>query len=114
MNLRKIIMNFSKMKVGVRLGLGFVLVIFAGLVVAVVGRMQLARISTEVTSMINEDIVKVKLASQIKENLNLTAIGARNLVMITDRDAMKTEKQRIDEARVSNTELLKKLLIRPK
>ncbi|TXT38636.1 MAG: methyl-accepting chemotaxis protein [Comamonadaceae bacterium] len=102
-------MNFVNMKVGVRLGLGFVVVILAGLAVAIFGSLQLAEVNTEVTNLVDDRMVKVELANQIKENLNVTARAVRNIALLNNVDAMQAEKQRIDEARASNAELLKKL-----
>jgi methyl-accepting chemotaxis protein len=102
-------MSIANMKVGARLGFGFALVILAGLVVAVFGWVQLGSVNTEVTKLIEDRMVKVELVNQVKENLNITARAVRNLALMTDEKDMRVEKQRIDEARAKNTELLKKL-----
>ena len=102
-------MNIRDMKVGVRLGLGFALVILAGLIVALFGRIQLGAVNAEVTNLIEDRMVKVELLNQVQENLNVTARAARNIALSTDEKDMLAEKQRIDAARAQNTELLKKL-----
>ncbi|MHB8949709.1 MAG: methyl-accepting chemotaxis protein, partial [Rhodoferax sp.] len=102
-------MNFSNMKVAARLGLGFFLVILAGLVVAAYGRLQLSAIDTQVTSLVEDRMTKVELLNQVKDNLNLVARAIRNIAMLTDDEAMAAEAQRITQARAKNAELLKTL-----
>ncbi len=102
-------MNFANMKVGARLGLGFALVILAGLLVAIFGRVQLDRVNAEVTALVEDRMVKVELANQVNKNLNVTARAVRNLALLSNQDAMLAEKRRIEEARAKNTELLQKL-----
>ncbi len=102
-------MNFSNMKVGARLGLGFALVIFAGLIVAIFGRVQLGAVNAEVTNLVEDRMVKVELASQVRENVNVIARALRNIALMSDEKSRLAEKQRIDDARVKNSELLKKL-----
>ncbi len=102
-------MNFANMKVGMRLGLGFALVIFAGLVVAIFGRVQLGAVDAEVTTLVEDRMVKVEMINQVKENLNVTARAVRNIALMTDEKSMLAEKQRVVDARAKNTELFKKL-----
>ncbi|MBA3057131.1 MAG: MCP four helix bundle domain-containing protein [Gammaproteobacteria bacterium] len=102
-------MNFANMKVGMRLGLGFALVILAGLVVAVFGSIQLDRANAEVTSLVDDRMVKVELAGDIQDNLNVVARAVRNIALTSDEAVMQAEKQRIGEARTKNTELIQKL-----
>ena len=94
------------MKVGARLGLGFALVILAGLVVALFGRIQLGNVTSEVTLLVEDRMVKVEQVNQIKDNLNLIARAVRNIALTNDERDMQAEKKRIDEARAKNSELL--------
>jgi methyl-accepting chemotaxis protein len=102
-------MNIATMKIGVRLGLGFAVVILAGLAVAAFGRIQLGVVNTEVTSLIEDRMVKVELLNQVKDNLNVNARAVRNIALLHEEKDKLVEKQRIDAGRVKNTELLKKL-----
>ncbi len=102
-------MNFSNMKVGARLGLGFALVILAGLVVAIFGRIQLGNVNEDVTLLVDDRMVKVDQLGAIKDNLNLVARAVRNIALTEDEQEMLTEKKRIEDARARNTELFAKL-----
>ncbi len=102
-------MNFANMKVGTRLGLGFALVILAGLIVAVFGRVQLGNVNDDVKLLVEDRMVKVERLNQVKDNLNLVARAVRNIALMSDEKSMLAEKQRIEDARTQNTELFKKL-----
>ena len=102
-------MNFANMKVGARLGLGFALVILAGLVVAIFGRIQLGNVNEDVTLLVEDRMVKVDQLNQIATNLNLMARAVRNIALTEDEQEMLAEKKRIDEARAKNTALLAQL-----
>ncbi|MFZ3128363.1 MAG: MCP four helix bundle domain-containing protein, partial [Rhodoferax sp.] len=102
-------MNFSNMKVGVRLAWGFAVVILAGLVVAVFGSLQLGSVNTEVSVLVEDRMVKVEQLNQVKENLNVVARAIRNIALMADEKAKLAEKQRIVDVRAKNAELLNKL-----
>ncbi|MBP6394727.1 MAG: MCP four helix bundle domain-containing protein [Giesbergeria sp.] len=84
-------MSFSSMKVGARLGLGFALVILAGFVVAILGRIELGSIDAEVRFLITDRAAKVKQLTQVKDNLNHVARSIRNVVIASDGETMDTE-----------------------
>ncbi len=102
-------MHFANMKVGARLGLGFALVILAGIVVAIFGRIQLGRATDEVQLLVEDRMVKVEQINQAKDNLNLVARAVRNIALTNDEHDMLAEKKRIEDARARNTEVLKSL-----
>jgi methyl-accepting chemotaxis protein len=99
-------MNISNMTVGARLGLGFALVIVAGIVGAIIGWIQLGRATNEVQMLVEDRMVKVETISQIKDNLNLTARASRNIALMTEEKDRLAEKKRIEDARASNNKLL--------
>jgi methyl-accepting chemotaxis protein len=102
-------MSFSSMKVGTRLGLGFALVILAGLVVAILGRIELRSIDAEVRLLASDRLVKVKQFNQIKGNLNDVARIVRNILITTDGNVMAEEKGRIEAIRPKTTALIEQL-----
>jgi methyl-accepting chemotaxis protein len=93
-------MNFMKnLRIGVRLGLGFGLVIAVGVVVALLGRVALSNVGEEVR-LLNEDrFVKVKLARDIKDELNEIARHTRNIVLMADPAQKQAEAQGVEESR---------------
>ncbi|GAB2737843.1 methyl-accepting chemotaxis protein [Melaminivora jejuensis] len=102
-------MNFSHMKVGTRLGLGFALVILAGLAVALIGGLKLQAIQANTALLVQDRMVKIEQINDIMNNLNVVARASRNIAMMDDPQQQQQEKLRIDEARARNSELYNKL-----
>ena len=92
-------MNFSSMKVGSRLALGFSTLIVIGIVVAVFGRIQLERLADEVQLLVDDRMVKVEQITEAINNINLIARSVRNIALTSDHQEMEEAKKRIDEAR---------------
>ena len=97
------------MKVGVRLGLGFALVILAGLAVAILGRIELGLIDTEMRLLITDRVAKVQQLNQVKDNLNDVARSIRNIIITNDGNIMDAESKKIQAARTKTTAILDKL-----
>ena len=102
-------MNFSSMKVGSRLALGFSTLIVIGIVVAVFGRIQLERLADEVQLLVDDRMVKVEQITEAINNINLIARSVRNIALTSDHQEMEEEKRRIDEARVRTAEIYAQL-----
>ena len=102
-------MNFSSMKVGSRLALGFSTLIVIGIVVAVFGRIQLERLADEVQLLVDDRMVKVEQITEAINNINLIARSVRNIALTSDYQEMEEEKKRIDEARVRTAEIYAQL-----
>ncbi len=97
------------MRVGVRLGLGFALVILAGLVVALLGRIELNSIDKEMRNLVNDRLVKVGQLNRIKDNLNEVANAVNNVATANDQQQILLEKQKIEAIRNKTTPLMQTL-----
>ena len=97
------------MKVGARLGLGFALVILAGFVVAILGRLELGSIDAEVRFLLTDRVEKVNQLNQVKDNLNHVARSIRNIVIATDGDTMDAENKQIQTVRTQTTAVIEQL-----
>ena len=102
-------MKFSSMKVATRLGLGFAAVILVGLIVAVLGRLELQTIGRQLQQLSEQEMVKVELAGQIKDNLNEIARSVRNVLLLRESAEMQEQMRRITTARERNTALMQSL-----
>ena len=102
-------MSFSNLKVGVRLGLGFALVILAGLVVAILGRIELSSIEKEMSLLVTDRVVKVGQLNRIKDNLNEVAHAVNNIATSSDQQQMQAEKQSIEDIRRKTSLLMQAL-----
>ena len=97
------------MKVGARLGLGFALVILAGLAVAILGRLELGSIDAEVRFLLTDRVAKVNQLNQVKDNLNHVAHSIRNIVIATDGDTMDAENKQIQTVHTQTTAVIEQL-----
>jgi len=101
--------TFSKIKVSMRLTLGFGLVILIGIVIATFTAWEMHKLASQLELVVNDRMVKVSQLSTLKDNYNAAAIYARNIVLIDDPDFQKSERKKIAELRAVNVEILKNL-----
>jgi methyl-accepting chemotaxis protein len=90
---------FKNLKIGMRLGLGFgiVLLLLAILSVFAYGRVQM--LNQEMDDMVKDKFPKTIWANDIIENVNVVARAARNVLLMKNPDEVKKEFERINEAR---------------
>jgi methyl-accepting chemotaxis protein len=88
----------NNMKTGTRLGLGFALVILAGLLVAGYGTLQLRAIGQETTVMVQDQLAQVEQLGSVKDNVNVIARSIRNVVLLKDAKARQAEVDRIKDS----------------
>ena len=89
----------ANFKIGARLGLGFAAMITVSVAMALFARHEFSDLNAEVKSLAQERMAAVLVLGDIKDNLNVMARGARNIILISDEAGKKAEKQRIDESR---------------
>ncbi|MBT9487111.1 MAG: MCP four helix bundle domain-containing protein [Rubrivivax sp.] len=98
--------TLNNLRIGVRLGIGFALLITAALGIALFARLSLADVNTELHLLTDDRIVKVEQLEGVKDNVNLIARSVRNLALLSDPAQKATEAKRIDEAAAANAKLL--------
>ena len=101
--------QLKNLSIGTRLGMGFALLIVAALAIALVGRIQLGALSDEIRFLTEDRMVKVEQLTEVKDDLNVIALGVRNMALLTDEKAKVQEKARIDDMSARNSALLKLL-----
>jgi len=99
----------ANLKIGSRLGLGFAATIAVTVAMALFARHEFVDINAQVKRLTDERIATVVLLADIKDNLNVMARGARNIILISDEAGKKAEKQRIDESRKTIDDLFARL-----
>ncbi len=97
------------MKIGLRLGLGFAVLIVAGLLTALYGRIQLGSIDAEVHRLTEDHMHKVSLLLSLKDNMQSVGIGVRSVILFKEGDRIKREKAAIEALGANNVKLLKEL-----
>jgi len=90
---------FKNLKIGVRLGSGFGLIIVLMIVTAVVANMRLAHLNDEIDVMVNDRFPKTVLANDIVDQVNIVARALRNSLLVKTPEEAQKELARVIEAR---------------
>ncbi|MBW8829207.1 MAG: MCP four helix bundle domain-containing protein [Burkholderiales bacterium] len=99
-------MRVSNLKIGVRLWMGFGLVIalMGAIVITSMNRMSLAE--KRVDNILNDRYRKIALATEVKYNLALIHQHMRNALIESDAEGVKRETDAMNAIRATNRELL--------
>jgi len=100
---------FKNMKIGMRLGLGFGLVLVLLSVIAFVGVTRLAQLNEGIEKLANDRYPKTVLANNMKSLVNENARATRNIILLDEAAEMQKEKERIDNNRKKIAESFEKL-----
>jgi methyl-accepting chemotaxis protein len=102
-------MNLKNLKIGTRLGLGFAVVLLLMLVIAITGVLRLASVGNATEDMMQNALVKERLANQWSNLLGPAIVNSFAMVKATDPKAVAYfEKARVDKS-VLITPVQKKL-----
>ncbi|SDM70887.1 methyl-accepting chemotaxis protein, partial [Oryzisolibacter propanilivorax] len=102
-------MDFSRIKVSTRLGLGFAVVIVAGIAVAALGGVQLNRVQHSTQLLVQDRLVKIEQVTRIQNNVNHIARAVRNIALLYDEDPREEQMKRLEAAHKDNQELYRQL-----
>ncbi|MBS1187267.1 MAG: chemotaxis protein, partial [Burkholderiaceae bacterium] len=102
-------MKISDWKIGVRLGLGFAVLLAILLTMAAVSINRLGALSDATTLITKDRVPKVLLVNDVLEQVNLIARSSRNAIIMKEKEAVKKEIARIHAARGKATETLQKM-----
>ncbi len=100
---------FANMKVSVRLGLGFGLVLLLLATIVGVGAVRLGDINAALELIIHDRYPKTVDANEVIKDLNSIARSARNIVIMSDKEAVKKEFAAIHASNKAIAENLQKL-----
>ena len=102
---------FKNMKIGMRLGLGFGLVLVLLSVMAFMGLTRMASLKNNLDFVVQENNVKIAQANGMRGQVNIMARSIRNMVLLSKNpQAMLKEKEKIIEARNKYGEMRDKLV----
>ena len=90
---------FKNLKIGMRLGLGFGIVLLLMAILSIIGYSRVQMLNQEMDDMVKDKFPKTIWANDIIENVNIVARSARNVLLIKNPDEVKKEFERITEAR---------------
>jgi len=95
---------FANMKIGVRLTLGFFVVLALMAALAAVGINGMSTIQGRLDEIVKDNVYKTKLVSDMSEAVHIVSRVTRTLILLTDEAAMATEKKKLDAARQAYNE----------
>ena len=104
---------FTNMKVAVRLGLGFGLLITLMITLIVVNMSRMEKMQGYFHDVVDKSNVEIKLSIAMRGSIRDIATAIRNIVLVTEADEVKHERQRVDDQRKlfdKNEELLTRMV----
>ncbi len=91
-------MALVNLKVGVRLGLGFGLLLVLMTLMAVLGMSRIDNIKKNLDSIVEHDVAAMGYVTEMREAVNAIAIATRNVVMLTNPEEIEVQTRRIGSA----------------
>jgi len=89
----------NHLRIGVRLGLGFAVALLLLIVIAVIGITRVGALKSEITDLVKDKNVKVKLANDMIENINAGSLAHRRMLIMKNDEATRTEAAEVAGAR---------------
>ena len=100
---------FNNLKISVRLGLGFGVILIMTASLALVGLSRMAAINKDFKTVVKENNVKIAMASDMRGHLNDVARAVRNMIIQKDPAFLQKQKEKVVEARKGEDEATSKL-----
>ena len=90
---------FKNLKIGVKLGCGFAVVLILLAVVALVGLLRVNELSRQIDDLVHDKMVKVKNANDVADHLAAIARAQRNILIYKTDEKTKEQVARIETRR---------------
>ena len=91
-------MKIQNLHIGTRLGLGFGMVLMLLLILALASLSRMADIHANLDKVINGNNAIIKELNDMRQSVMRTAVGVRNISVMTNEDDVKTEVKQINAA----------------
>ena len=95
---------FANMKIGLRLTLGFAVVLALMAALAVVGINGMSAVQGRLDEIVKDNMVKIKLNSDMSESVHIVVRITRTMILLDDPAAIAVERKKIDTARTKYNE----------
>jgi len=92
---------FKNMKVGMKLGLGFGVVLVLMIAIALLGMRSMKLSNDQLDDIVKDNVYKMQLVNTMSESVHIVSRILRTMVLLDDVDAMKEEKSKLDTARAN-------------
>lgn len=96
-------------KIGVKLGVGFAILIIVLIIISVISINALNDIKTHEEAMLGSDFVKLVLANQMIDNVNIYRASYRNIALVTDQREIEMNRNRINNSRQAFIEIVERM-----
>ncbi len=90
---------FNNLKIGVRLGIGFALVVFLMIALGIVGILRVAELNSKIEYLASDLYPKVVITTNIINGVNEDARSVRNIILMDNPEERKAQKARIEANR---------------
>ena len=100
---------FSNLKIGVRLGLAFAIVLALLATISVISLTRLAELANDTKLITDDRMPKIEMSNDIMENTLIIARSVRNIIISSDKKFEKEHLEVIAKASAANTATLDKL-----
>jgi methyl-accepting chemotaxis protein len=95
---------FENMKVGVKLGLGFGVVLLLMVVIAAMGMLGMKHTNAQLDDIVGDNMAKMELMGTMADSVYIATGALRNMMLQDDMDAKKAEKAKFEAARAKYNE----------
>ena len=100
---------FKNLKIGMKLGVGFAIVLILLVAVSVTSVMRMADMTSATSQIVDDRMPKIQMCSEMQENTLYIARAVRNLVISNDKNFEKKQLEVIANARKRNGEIIDKI-----
>jgi methyl-accepting chemotaxis protein len=90
---------FKDMKIGLRLGMGFGLVLILLAIISATSYLRVGQINSQIDGLVNDKFPKTVIANEIIDEINVIARALRNSVLVTKAEDVQKELARVEESR---------------
>ena len=99
----------SNLKIGIRLGVGFAVVLLMLIVVSAIGIARISELQIEVSGLVKDKFLKTKLANDVIDDVNKVGRYHRNLLILKSDEATRVEIAKLLDTRKAVTALFESL-----
>ena len=92
-------MSLANMKIGLRLGVGFGVILILMAVVAGLGISRMSHIQANLDDIVNDNNVKTRLINEMSDSTHVVARVIRTIALLKDKDAKDEQMKKILAAR---------------
>jgi len=97
---------FKNLKIGLRLGLGFGVVLLLLVLLSGLSIERISTINNDTADIVDNRMPKIEMATEIRENLLIMARSVRSMILSHDKAFEKAQLEVVMKARQRNTELV--------